>query len=212
MFPRQYGDEETGNDQNWSRTYDPELGQYLQSDTIGLAGGLNRYAYVGGDPVRRVDPTGDFAFLIPAIPYIAGVLTGVAIDLYIQTQIEGKSLRCVNLTSVGVSAAGGLIPSVSFVKPFRALKSGIRQEKRISRVFGKAFTSKKKWDAITDFGVTIDTLLASAAIGLHVPKYLPEYTVGSDCECGRSSKNNSNGSTKSQHPNSNGLRGRYSFN
>jgi len=59
MFPGQYQDAETGTDivlsHNHHRTYDPTLGRYLQSDPIGLAGGLNRYAYVG---VGYVDPEG----------------------------------------------------------------------------------------------------------------------------------------------------------
>ncbi len=41
-----------------ARAYDPYLGRFLQTDPIGYAAGMNMYAYVGGDPVNRIDPTG----------------------------------------------------------------------------------------------------------------------------------------------------------
>lgn len=43
---------------NYFRDYDPSVGRYVQSDPIGLDGGLNTFAYVGGDPVAGVDPLG----------------------------------------------------------------------------------------------------------------------------------------------------------
>ncbi|MDM1022265.1 RHS repeat-associated core domain-containing protein [Acinetobacter sp. VNK23] len=44
----QYYDQEVNLFYNYFRDYDPITGRYVESDPVGLDGGLNTYGYVGG--------------------------------------------------------------------------------------------------------------------------------------------------------------------
>ena len=57
-LPGQYFDSETNTNYNYFRDYDPESGRYIESDPIGLEGGINTYGYVGGNPLSLVDLMG----------------------------------------------------------------------------------------------------------------------------------------------------------
>ncbi len=57
-YPGQYYDAETGLIYNGRRDYEPGTGRYAEADPLGLMGGINPYAYVGGNPVNLIDPLG----------------------------------------------------------------------------------------------------------------------------------------------------------
>ncbi|MGI9066905.1 MAG: Ig-like domain-containing protein [Pyrinomonadaceae bacterium] len=41
-----------------ARWYDPQVGRFISEDPIGLAGGINAFAYVSNSPQNRTDPSG----------------------------------------------------------------------------------------------------------------------------------------------------------
>ena len=43
---------------NYYRDYSPEIGRYIQSDPIGLKGGINTYGYANQNPLRFIDRMG----------------------------------------------------------------------------------------------------------------------------------------------------------
>jgi RHS repeat-associated protein len=71
-----YQDQETNIHYNYFRDYEPGTGRYLQSDAIGLTGGLNTYAHVNGNPLSYIDPLGLEVFVAGhfAVPIPGGIL------------------------------------------------------------------------------------------------------------------------------------------
>jgi RHS repeat-associated protein len=92
-LPGQYFDAETGLHYNWRRYYDPSSGRYVTADPIGYAGGTNLYAYVEGNPVNRMDPSGECGLI--------GFAAGTLIDAAIQKVTTG----CVSWSAAAGSGA-----------------------------------------------------------------------------------------------------------
>jgi RHS repeat-associated protein len=111
-LPGQRYDKETGLAYNMARDYASDTGRYVQSDPIGLRGGLNTYLYVSAIPLRLIDPTG-----LKSRVCCKNVVPGVK-HCYIETQ-NSSGRSTVGLAGgwyLGMPGCGQVLPNYEYDK------------------------------------------------------------------------------------------------
>ena len=115
-FPGQYYYQETALHYNGFRDYDPSTGHYVQSDPIGLGGGVNTYTYVDGNPINGVDPYG-VLLLQGAVEYDEAIVNNGGYEFSIggaascpADPLTAQVSRTAGNIAGAVTFAAGLIP------------------------------------------------------------------------------------------------------
>ena len=102
-FPGQYWDDEKQSWYNYFRDYDSTTGRYLQSDPIGLVGGINTYTYALNNSIKYYDPNGLSVFAL--IGCGGGLNAAVGTMNEVQAQLMQLVLDGV-LVKKGTSSSG----------------------------------------------------------------------------------------------------------
>jgi RHS repeat-associated protein len=143
-----------------ARMYSPTLGRFMQPDPIGHAGGDNLYAYVGNDPLNRIDPYGLWALQIGLSITGSGPLggnyeVGIAVDSQGRIAIYDTATGSIGLgLEPSASAVVTLSPNVNNVAALNSISTSTSGGGGEGIVAGFAY-SVGAFDAASAYGFSI---------------------------------------------------------
>ena len=167
-LPGQYHDTETGLHYAVARYYDPDLGRFLAMDPQCKPGtSLNYYTYCDGDPVNRIDPTGEISLALSTVLIAVGVgaavgaLAGGGVEVYKQRNQEHKDWSQVGYAALvggclgGIGAAVGAVAGAATLGVLGVLGSGAAAGGLGSAVtYCVQAAGQGQWNWV-DFGTTV---------------------------------------------------------
>jgi RHS repeat-associated protein len=136
-LPGQYHDDEAGLHYAVARYYAPDLGRFLSMDPHRVPGAsLNYYTYCDGDPVNRVDPTGEISLTLGTVLVAVGIgmlvggAIGAGVELYKQRnqeQTDWSQVWTAGLIGAclgGIGAAVGAVAGAALLGTLGVLGAG----------------------------------------------------------------------------------------
>lgn len=130
-FPGQRHDAVSGLNYNYYRDYDPSSGRYVQSDPIGLGGGVSTYGYVGGSPLGAVDPLGLAATTVDACVARWGPECGVVQPM--GPSVSPRSLGTGVVATIWCAIAGCIVQPAATFSPIPRRNMTRLEERQFDR-------------------------------------------------------------------------------